>query len=80
MEKALNNFFYRSPKSPAYVDAYNLLKTVGKKHDRKKIIKWLESRMLILYLNLYVVISPIGLMTFGILLMRGKEISLISDH
>ena len=39
MEKALNNFFYQSPKSPAYASAYNLLKTFGKKHDRKKIIK-----------------------------------------
>ena len=42
MEKALNNFFYQPPKSPAYGGAYNLLKAVGKKHDRKKIIKWLE--------------------------------------
>ena len=69
MEKVLNNFFYPPPKSPAYAGAQNLLKTVGKKHDRKKIIKWLESQ------DAYTLHKPvrrhfpIGLMTFVTLLM-----------
>ena len=68
MEKTWNNFFYWSPKSPAYAGAYNILKAVDKKHDRKKIIKWFESQ------DAYTLHKPVRRH------FSHKEISLIYDH